>query len=450
VSEESGSMTYRKIAGIAALLTAAALGASVPSAARAAAPANSCGGASTVKETLPNGTTWQLCWRIHDKAGLVLTQVYVSTRRQPEPVQVLDSIRLAQLHVPYDTGDIEYDDLTDIGMGGSALETLNGDDCKGGSARLGSDGSSEPAQRKVLCVSAEPSGLAYRAREESWGENGPEEGTLYSKQGHDLVLRVISKLSWYEYVTEYRLRDDGEISARLGATGDLAPGFESDAARGWPIGTGGAYKAAMHYHNAFWRVDFNLDGKGGEQVQQYDTKLDGQGEMTAKVQTTKTAITTEGTFSKVDQRWWRLASRTSKNTDGHPRSYELVTGGNDRYQGHPETKPDITFSEKSLCEKWASGNDSDPECPPDIRTVVDFVKDKQKLTDPVMWVRVGFHHIPRDEDQSPMPMHWQGFDLVPRDFTAMNPLTPDGRTGQNGNPEPEPEPSGVQPSGSRN
>jgi primary-amine oxidase len=303
----------------------------------------------------------------------------------------------------------------------------------------------------VLCVSAEPSGLAYRAREESWGENGPEEGTLYSKQGHDLVLRVISKLSWYEYVTEYRLRDDGEISARLGATGDLAPGFESDAARGWPIGTGGAYKAAMHYHNAFWRVDFNLDGKGGEQVQQYDTKLDGQGEMTAKVQTTKTAITTEGTFSKVDQRWWRLASRTSKNTDGHPRSYELVTGGNDRYQGHPETKPDITFSEKSLCEKWASGNDSDPECPPDIRTVVDFVKDKQKLTDPVMWVRVGFHHIPRDEDQSPMPMHWQGFDLVPRDFTAMNPLTPDGRTGQNGNPEPEPEPepSGVQPSGSR-
>ena len=71
-----------------------------------------------VKETLPNGTTWQLCWRIHDRAGLVLEDVFVSTKRHPEPVQVLDSIRLAQLNVPYDTGDTEYNDLTEYGFGG--------------------------------------------------------------------------------------------------------------------------------------------------------------------------------------------------------------------------------------------------------------------------------------------------------------------------------------------
>ena len=52
-----------------------------------------------------------------------------------------------------------------------------------------------------------------------------------------------------------------------------------------------------------------------------------------------------------------------------------------------------------------------------------------------MWVRVGFHHVPRDEDQSPMPLHWQGFDLVPRDFTETNPLTPDGRENVNGHDE---------------
>ena len=448
-------MTYGKIAGAMTILTTAALVLTVPVTAGAAAPAPACSSSSMVKETLPNGTTWQVCWRIHDKAGLVLEKLYVSTKRNPQPVQVLDSIRLAQLHVPYDTGDMEFDDLTDIGMGGYALETLDGDDCKGGSARLGSDGSEEAERRKVLCVSAEPSGLAYRAREENWDGNGEPTSTLFSKQGHDLVLRTISKLSWYEYVTEYRLHDDGEISARLGATGELAPGEETDAARGWPIGKGADYKATMHYHNAFWRVDFNLDGKGGEKVQQYDTALDGRGGMTAKLKTTRTDIATEGTFSKVDQRWWRLTSGSSKNTDGHARSYELVTGANDRYQGHPETKPDIAFTQKNSCEKYASGNSSDPECPANLRTVLDFVKDKQKLTDPVMWVRVGFHHVPRDEDQSPMPMHWQGFDLVPRDFTGMNQLTPDGRTGQNGNPAPEPEPSGgpepssPQPSASR-
>jgi primary-amine oxidase len=434
-------MTYRKIAAVTALLTAALLGAAVPSGAQAAAPAPPCSSSATVKETLQNGTTWQLCWRIHDKAGLILEKVFVATKRNPQPVQVLDSIRLAQLHVPYDTGDMEFDDLTDLGMGGYYLETLAGEDCKGGSARLGSDGSGEPKQREVLCVSAEPSGLAYRGREETWDDNG-EKSVLSSDQGHDLVLRTISKLSWYEYVTEYRLHDDGQISARLGATGDLAPDTEADAARGWPIGKDANYYSTMHYHNAFWRVDFNLAGKGGERVDQYDTTLDGRGEVTAKLKTARTTIAKEGTFSKVNQRWWRVTSQSSKNTDGHLRSYELVTGGDDRYEGHPETKPDVTFSQKNPCEKYASGNASDPECPPDRRTVLDFVKDKEKMTDPVMWVRVGFHHVPRDEDQSPMPMHWQGFDLVPRDFTAMNQLTPDERAGQNGNPQPEP--SGAQ------
>jgi primary-amine oxidase len=49
-----------------------------------------------------------------------------------------------------------------------------------------------------------------------------------------------------------------------------------------------------------------------------------------------------------------------------------------------------------------------------------------------MWVNVGFHHIPRDEDQTPMPVHWQGFQLAPRDVTAMSPLTPDELSGGNG------------------
>ncbi|GAA2873607.1 hypothetical protein Acy02nite_31390 [Actinoplanes cyaneus] len=433
-------MTYRMFTGAAAaLITSAALAVTVPVAAHAApAAATPCGAQAMVKETLPNGTTWQMCWRINDKAGLVLSNVFVSTKRYPEPVQVLDSIRLAQLNVPYDNGDTEYNDLTAIGMGGYGLETLTGDDCKGGSIRRGSDGGGQPEQRDVLCVSAENRGLAYRLHEEEWDDEKDEpKDTIYSQQGHDLVLRTVSRLGWYEYVTEYRLHDDGQISARLGATGDLAPTEYSVANNGWPIGKGAKDYATMHYHNAFWRVDFNIAGKGGEKVEQYDTATDGRGTMTAKLKTTKTAIAKEGTFSRVNQRWWRLVSPTSKNLDGHDRSYEVVTTGGDRYEGHPETKPDITFSQKNPCEKWASDNASDPECPLDIQTVVDFVKDKEKLSDPIAWVRVGFHHVPRDEDQSPMPMHWQGFELVPRDFTEMNPLTPDGRSGVNGNQYPD-------------
>ncbi|GAB1692406.1 hypothetical protein KRM28CT15_42090 [Krasilnikovia sp. M28-CT-15] len=397
----------------------------VPSTATAAPAPAPCAASNMVKETLPNGTTWQLCWRMNDKAGLVLEKVSVASQRYPQSVQVLDSIRLAQLNVPYDSGDTEYNDLTTYGFGGSSLQTLTGDDCKGGSARVGSDGSEQPERRKVLCVSAEQSGLAYRSADDR---------AVLSKAGQDLVLRAISKVGWYEYVTEYRLHDDGQISARLGATGDLSPNDYVNADRGWPIGKDARDFAAMHYHSAFWRVDFNLAGKGHEQVEQYDSKLDGRGTTATRLKTTRTAITKEGTFSKVNQRWWRLVSPTSRNEDGHKRSYELVAGADDRYEGHPETKPDVTFTEKNACEKWATENTLDPACPRDKKSILDFARDKATLTDPVMWVRVGFHHVPRDEDQSPMPLHWQGFDLLPRDFTPMNQLTPDTRTGANGAP----------------
>jgi len=349
----------------------------------------------------------------------------VAYTKYPAVTQVLDSIRLGQLNVPYDSGDTEYNDLTEFGFGGSDIQTIKSEDCKGGSARQGSDGGERPKVRKVLCVSAEKSGLAYRLR-----DGDRDEKKVYSKQGHDLVLRTISKVGWYEYVTEYRLADDGTISARLGATGDLSPSDYVNADRGWPIGQGQRDYSAMHYHTAFWRVDFNLDGKGREQVEQYDTKMDGKGEMAAKLTTSHQTITNEGTFNKANQRWWRVASQSSKNDDKHARSYELVTGADDQYEGHPETTPAVTFTQNKACEMFATGN-ADPECP--RRTgILDYVEDNEALKDPVMWVRVGFHHVPRDEDQSPMPLHWQGFDLLPRDFTAQNPLTPEDRGNVNG------------------
>ena len=89
--------------------------------------------AATVHETLPNGTVWDLCWHMDERAGLVLENVSVAYASKPEATQVLQSIRLAQLNVPYDSGDTEYNDLTDYGFGGGDLETLKSEDCKGGS-----------------------------------------------------------------------------------------------------------------------------------------------------------------------------------------------------------------------------------------------------------------------------------------------------------------------------
>jgi primary-amine oxidase len=374
-----------------------------------------CGGSSVIQKDLPNGTRWQMCWRIDAKSGLVLDKIAVKGSRDGKLIMVMDSITLAQLNVPYDTGETEYNDLTSFGLGADALQPLTGGNCNG--TMRGERTATGEDAKKVLCLSVEERGLAYHS-----ADNGVN-GAPRVKQGQDLVLRVISKVGWYEYVTEYRFADTGEITSRLGATGDLSPNDFGDAKHGWPIGAGAARLAANHYHSAFWRVHFDIGGNGKNVVEQLDTRKTGTGALSAIFDTTRKTIDREASLTTALRRKWRVVSSTSLNGDGHARSYELVFGANDAYEGHKETVPDVTFTQFKACEKFATFN-LDPQCPG--RSVLQYVNN-ETMTDPVMWVRVGFHHIPRDEDESPMPMHWQGFELVPRDFTADNPIAPPAR-----------------------
>jgi primary-amine oxidase len=410
---------------LAVLVCGALVVALAPAAAGRAGPtqAEYCGEASMVSEVLPGGTRWRMCWHVDPGTGLVLEKVAVAYRSAPEPLQVLDSVTLAQLNVPYDSGATEWNDITSFGFGGDAMQSLAAKECPGGSRRAPYSGAG-PAGAKVLCATADATGPAQRLNDE-------QQQILSTRQGHDLVLRTVSKVGWYEYVTEYRFGDDGRITARLGATGDLSPIDYTIPKAGWPIGPGQTDHATNHHHNAIWRVNFNLAGQGGEHVEQYDSKPTGaKGRRSAILESTRTPITTEANLTTANRRWWRMVSNSSLNADGHPRSYELALGAGDVYESRPETVPDVSFTQYRACEKFATFN-LDPECAG--RSVLEYA-DGEVLTDPVMWVRVGFHHVPRDEDQSPMHVHWQGFDLAPRDFTATNPLAPSARASVNGRP----------------
>src|SRR5690606_6202313 len=127
--------------------------------------------------------------------------------------------------------------------------------------------------------------------------------------------------------------------------------------------------------------------------------------------------------------WWRVVNPASLNPDGHPRSYEIV---NDSIQNpyRTLTRPVISFTNDHACQEYASNN-LNAECPG--QSVAGYVAaESDPLTDPVAWVSVGFHHIVRDEDQSPMPAHWQSFSLVPRDLLAQQATTPVERSCDNG------------------
>lgn len=419
---------------VAALTTGAAAGAG-PAAAQpknAAAAAAECSAAYRIEQKLASGTTWRMCWRFESKSGLILEDISYQPPGEPKPIKVLNSAKLAQVHVPYDDGKNEFNDLTEFYFG-SGLVNLKPAECPGGTIKTVKVPDGDPdfpdPSVKGLCTTTRSRGHAYRM-EAGDGSN------VYQAQGKDLLVYTVNKVGWYEYMTEWRFQDDGTINMNVGATGSLAPDdYDAGDGRGWPIGKGATSYATSHSHNIFWRLNFGLDGSSKTKVEQYDSVVsppaDAESGPTNK--TTRTQVTKELAADAKNMRWWRVVSTAGKNKDGHARSYEIVPGATAKYPGRSFTKHDLYFTDYKKCEQFASQNPAN--CATTGRSVDKFVNG-QALTRPVVWMNVGFHHIARDEDQQPMPIHWQGFSIAPRDVTAMNPLTPADLAGQNGHQNP--------------
>ncbi|EPH44223.1 copper amine oxidase [Streptomyces aurantiacus] len=405
------------------LTTAATPAGAAPKApdAPAAAPAPGCSAASRIEQKLDGGTTWRMCVHYDTEAGLVLNNVSYQPKAEPRPIKVLSTAKLAQVHVPYDDGESEYDDLTGYDFGKNLLK-LKPAECPGGTIKTVKKGTDLV---QGLCATTRARGHAYRLN---------EDGKVWQSQGKDLLLYVVNEVDWYEYITEWRFSSDGTITSNVGATGSLSPDdYDAGDGRGWPIGKGAKDFSTSHSHNVFWRLNFGLDGSPKGRVEQYDsTVTPPTGNGSPRTKTARTPVTKELSGDLKTMRWWRMVSATGKNKDGHARSYEFVPGPTARHAGRPFTKHDIYFTDYKACEQYASHNNALINgC---THNSVDKWVNGQTLKHPIAWVNIGFHHIARDEDQEPMPVHWQGFSITPRDVTAMNPLTPDDLRNHNGKP----------------
>lgn len=394
-----------------------------------------CSGDSLISQTLEAGSGWQMCWRVDTYRGLVLDKIAFQPRDDAAPILVLDSIALAQLNVPYDTGATEFNDVTTYQVGGRRLQALESVDCPIGEVRTAWVDANR-GEIPAICIREEDSGLAYRSNVNN--------DALYAAQGTDLVVHTTSRIGWYEYLSEYRFHDDGEISVRLGATGDLSPSdYTSVVNQGWPIGEGATDYSVSHYHSAFWRVDFGIDSATNHVVEKFATTHSGEHGTTGDtghtpiLNTEITPVTAETKTMGANRETYRVVNPDSLNADGHARSYEIIVPRDSAYNLNPETDYDIAFTKAKSDEVHASYNLIPSKAG---QMVTDYI-DGESLEDPVAWVNVGFHHINRDEDQSPMPIHWQGFTLYPRDFSAQNPIIPEGRKWVNGDMRGVPNPN---------
>ncbi|PRA04418.1 copper amine oxidase [Arthrobacter sp. MYb229] len=395
-------------------------------------------GSEALGQDMTSGANWSMCFSVDIKLGMVLENV-TFTPPNAEPMEIIDSMSLSQLEVPYDDGGRSTSDITSAGFGGGNMHSLTEIECPGtlvshGIPTIG-DGSKygEIESRPVLCSDTVDGGLSYRSA---------EVGQLLAKRKNDWQLSTVSKVGWYEYLNQVTFGADGSIRPALGATGDLSPVDYSDAEHGAAVGEGEEHHASSHSHNAVWKIHWALGGTGAQQVEQYDTKdTNESGEQSPIVEGNYTKIGEPATAQWTDARWWKVSAPGMLNADGHVMSYEIDMGKTDGFSFIDDEKNhgadgatdyDVAFTNADDCHIYATYNRG--TCG---RGVLDFVKNQsgEKLADVVSWVAVGYHHVPRDEEQSPMEVHWQGFTMVPRDLTAQRLDVPEERSELNGKPE---------------
>ncbi|WP_166851098.1 copper amine oxidase [Isoptericola sp. BMS4] len=412
---------------------------SPPAAADPSAPgaAQECEDGEPVTRTLDNGASWSMCWSVDPKLGLVLRDVRF-TPTGADPIPILASLSVAQLEVPYDDGGRSTSDITEAGFGGTKMKTLTDTECAGerletAVPNIGDGTFGEAPVREVLCSETVDTGVGYRSS---------DGGTLVADRSSAWQLSSISKVGWYEYIAQYSFGSDGSIRPALGATGDISPVDFTDPEHGWPVGEGDEAHAASHSHNVVWRAHWDL-GAGGElAAEQYDAEPTGEmGSESPVLEGALTRLPRPTTAEWTDRRWWRVLAPDVLNDDGHPVSYEIDLGKTDSFEfthDHHEHGDDagydVAFTNADECQVFATHNDG--QCGSGVLDYVDRGKGDD-LGDVVSWVAVGFHHVVRDEDQSPMDTHWQGFTLLPRDLTAQRVAVPPEREELNGVPSNE-------------
>jgi primary-amine oxidase len=346
-------------------------------------------------------TEWALCWRIESKTGLTLTRVSYTPPNGPAVV-VLNQASVAQIDVPYDSGTSEHIDLPGFGH---LTATIVPADCPNGKVLPTS------ANKHVLCAAIEDDGLRYAWSDYDFGTGN------HRTTGQCLSLYTETPVNWYTYLNKWRLCDDGTITAMMGAAGKLSPTDFGDSHTGSEVGSGSTESTpANHYHNVFWRLDFALTASHEPvQIAQQDTTAAG-----LIRSTTFTPEQTEFDTQTAPDRTWRVLSPDLKNANGRPEGYEVDLHNDAPYRGAPDhayTDYDLYATNYSACETLASNNEE----PPCAQSVDKFVNG-QRLDHPILWLQVGFHHLPREEDLPLMNEHWQGFTLTPRGLTATNGL----------------------------
>lgn len=350
-------------------------------AAVAARPAPAWGAAEAYcrGEQLVVGAGWSVCWEIRANEGLAITHAFFGGSG---PVRrVLSDATVAQIFVPYDSGQPRYHDVAyGLGLNLQPLDRVN--DCPHGALL---------AEGRV-CRELKDRGPAERFC---------ASGSCVSRRGEGLALWASAQMGAYNYLIRWAFHDDGAVEPAVGLAGALQFG---DTA---------------HVHSVYWRLDLDMDDPGNDRVEEFyrvspghsDGSVGASGWVPLLGETHRPNDL--HTFRK-----WRVSDTKAVNARGRPWSYELVpspgSGSLRTTVTEGFTRGELWVTRSKPDERFVSTDTEDL-----LSTYVDG--DPIDGEDVVLWYAMHKHHEVRSEDWGLMPIQWMTFHLQPRDFLDASP-----------------------------
>ncbi|MEB8431346.1 hypothetical protein OO007_03840 [Cocleimonas sp. KMM 6892] len=361
----------------------------------------SCAAGNTISKTFSSGAAWDLCWEVRDEEGVVLSDIHYkaanSNRRK-----VIGEMSLSQIQTEYDDDSADQFLVTDFGLGGNSLQTLNASMCEGGQLH-------EYAGRNVLCEVSSANGYIYRYRDN------------IRRQGSKLEILSASNINSREFIIRSTFLENGTIETGVGITGQFTK-TTTDSNAGWPVTSQNKLSTSFTDH-FFWRLDFDIGSSNSNDVVEQIKSVPSSDRLTKTKQTQTISSELAASFTPADKKFWRIKDQSETNNANQPVSYEMVllnyaqqSKGN---SSSPWLKNDVYITAYNACERFAVNNPAS-SCGSNVSEFVNSQNTNAK--DIVVWYRMAHHTLPRDEDFSPVAVQWSNFILLPRDWTSINRL----------------------------
>ena len=361
----------------------------------------SCPTGNTIAKTFSSGAAWDMCWEVRAEEGVVLSDVYYKpankTRRR-----VLGEASLSQIQTEYDDGSATEYLVTQYGLGGSNLQTLNSSMCQGGQLR-------RHAGRDVLCEVTKANGYIYRYRNDT------------RRQGSKLDVYSASNINAREFIIKWSFLENGSIEVASGLTG-LFNKTTSNAANGWPVTSQNRIATGFTDHY-FWRLDFDIANDNGNDIIEQIRSVPSADRLTKTKQVQTISSELAASFTPSDKKFWRVKDQSVTNAANQAISYEMVAlNYAQQSKGNSSSawlKNDMYMTQYNACERFAVQNPTN-NCGSNVSQFVNGQNINAK--DVVVWYRLVHHTLPRDEDFSPAAVQWSHFIMLPRDWTSTNSL----------------------------